>query len=75
MQYLGLGLSAHHPRHTPLFCRPWVESKARAEVRKPISITSLQWHKLIFAQTEERANSKPCMLIQDGFGMHETLEH
>jgi hypothetical protein len=39
------------------------------------SYISLQWLKRIFdPETKERANSKPRVLICDGFGTHETLE-
>jgi hypothetical protein len=39
------------------------------------SFLSLQWLKLVFdPQTKERANHKPRVLINDGFGTHETVE-
>jgi len=39
------------------------------------SYLSLQWLKLVFnPQTKEQANQKPRVIINDGFGTHETLE-
>jgi hypothetical protein len=39
------------------------------------SIISLEWLKLVFdPQTRNRANGKPRVLINNGFGTHETLE-
>ncbi|KAF2621117.1 hypothetical protein BU25DRAFT_305393, partial [Macroventuria anomochaeta] len=36
---------------------------------------SLQWLKLIFGSpTKQQANTKPQILIWDGFGTHETLK-